>query len=180
MLFQEIYWQMLKIILGMNAIILIPVFILFSIGLYTLAKKQDIQNPWLAWIPVVNYFVLGTLIKDAPYIKKKFKRIEIIALICGIAYFLSAITPILVQMLYFEQVVNTLFIMYWLFSMLLVLVSLGTRAFAIFMYYHLFKIYAPKETVLYTVMSVFSLSYAMIFSIRNYEKPLALQDEDMK
>lgn len=36
-------------------------YILMSVGLYTLAKRRVIANPWLAWLPIGNMWILGGL-----------------------------------------------------------------------------------------------------------------------
>lgn len=176
--FQEMYNKILTLTYSMYALILIPIFILYSIGLYKLAKNQNIQNAWLAWMPVGNYYILGLLIKDAPYIKNKFKKIEIIALICGAVYALANIIPLLYQTQYMGKLtanINTFitspaYMNLMIISLIVVLISICTKAFIIFMYYHLFKIYAPYEATLYTVLCVFSYSFVFLFSIRDYKK----------
>ncbi len=36
-------------------------YVLFSLGLYTVAKRRMINHPWLSWIPVANIWILGSL-----------------------------------------------------------------------------------------------------------------------
>ena len=36
-------------------------YVMVSLSVYTLAKHRDIPNPWLAWIPVANYWMIGRL-----------------------------------------------------------------------------------------------------------------------
>lgn len=37
-------------------------YILFALGLYTMAKRRDLPNPWLAWIPVAQLYTMGEVI----------------------------------------------------------------------------------------------------------------------
>jgi hypothetical protein len=37
-------------------------YVLAAIGLYTMAKNRDIENAWIAWIPVVQLYIIGRLI----------------------------------------------------------------------------------------------------------------------
>ena len=39
----------------------IAIYVLGSLGLYTIAKRRYINNPWLAWIPIGNYWIAGCL-----------------------------------------------------------------------------------------------------------------------
>lgn len=39
----------------------IALYVFSSLGLYSHAKRHNINNPWLAWLPVGNYWVSGKL-----------------------------------------------------------------------------------------------------------------------
>ncbi len=39
-------------------------YVLTSRALHTLARRRGIANPWLAWIPYGNYWIMGALAKD--------------------------------------------------------------------------------------------------------------------
>lgn len=39
----------------------VAAYIFTALALYTIAKRRGIQKPWLAWIPVVNVWVLGCI-----------------------------------------------------------------------------------------------------------------------
>lgn len=36
-------------------------YILTSLALYTIADRRGIKNPWLAWLPVAYYWLLGSI-----------------------------------------------------------------------------------------------------------------------
>lgn len=39
----------------------ITTYVLYSLGLYTIAQRRRISKPWLAWIPVGNLWLLGCI-----------------------------------------------------------------------------------------------------------------------
>lgn len=39
-------------------------YIMTALSLYTIAKRRDISNPWMAWIPYVNVWTLGSIVKQ--------------------------------------------------------------------------------------------------------------------
>lgn len=39
----------------------ITTYVLYSLGLYTIAQRRRISKPWLAWIPVGNLWLLGSI-----------------------------------------------------------------------------------------------------------------------
>lgn len=36
-------------------------YVLMALGLYTIAKRRGINKPWLAWVPVGNFWLLGCI-----------------------------------------------------------------------------------------------------------------------
>ena len=47
------------------------VYILQAWALYTIAQRRGINKPWLAWIPVVNVWILGSISDQYQYVVKK-------------------------------------------------------------------------------------------------------------
>ena len=49
----------------------ILVYILQALALYTIAKRRGINKPWLAWIPLVNVWILGAVSDQYQYVVKR-------------------------------------------------------------------------------------------------------------
>ncbi len=47
--------------IAVSAVIGIAIYLLESISVYKMAKSAEIKNPWLAFVPVANDWVFGTL-----------------------------------------------------------------------------------------------------------------------
>ncbi len=45
-------------------------YVLQSVGMYTIAKRRGIHNPWMAWVPVVNMWILGSISDQYQYVAK--------------------------------------------------------------------------------------------------------------
>ena len=63
----------------------IAAYVLSSLGLYTIAKRRGISNPWLAWIPVANAWILGSISDQYRYVTKgqiKNKRKTLLIMEC--------------------------------------------------------------------------------------------------
>ena len=61
----------------------IAMYVLTSLGLYTIAKRRAISKAWLAWIPVVNYWLIGCISDQYRYVVKgqvKSKRKSLLTL----------------------------------------------------------------------------------------------------
>ena len=46
------------------------IYILEALGMYTIAKRRGIHNPWLAWIPVGQSWIMGSISDQYQYLTK--------------------------------------------------------------------------------------------------------------
>lgn len=46
-------------------------YVLSSIGIYTIAKRRGIHNPWLAWLPIGNHWIVGCISDQYQYVVKE-------------------------------------------------------------------------------------------------------------
>lgn len=64
----------------------IAVYVLTALAFYTVADRRGLKNPWLAWIPVANLWLLGSISDQYRYVVKgEFKSKRKILLVLGIA-----------------------------------------------------------------------------------------------
>ena len=81
-----------------STLINIAVYVLTAFGLYTIANRRGISKPWLAWIPVVDVWILGSISDQYRYVVKgqnKSKRKALVTLSI-ISCILSVIAVILI------------------------------------------------------------------------------------
>ena len=48
----------------------IVMYILQSLGMYTIANRRSIKHPWMAWLPVTNMWILGSIADQYQYVAK--------------------------------------------------------------------------------------------------------------
>lgn len=127
-------------------IIGIVLYILSAIGLYKLADNRNIANPWLAFIPVVNLYILGLIVK-----KLRFEAFEIPSpeLVLPIGCIVAAI-------------LRSVPLLGWLAAVAYLLLMLLTL-------YRLYCIYRPVQAVLWLVLSIVLpfMGPIFVFIIRN-------------
>ena len=46
----------------------IGAYVFSSLALYTVAQRRGLNKPWLAWVPVVNCWILGSLSDQYRYV----------------------------------------------------------------------------------------------------------------
>ena len=48
----------------------IAAYILQALGMYTIASRRQINHPWMAWVPLVNSYMLGCISDQYQYVAK--------------------------------------------------------------------------------------------------------------
>lgn len=156
------------LILGSVALVAFIVFIacfgligyLFkAIAFYSMAKGQEIDHAWLAWIPVVNNYLFGELIDN---------KVRFTSLVIPQAKWILLFAPIAVSVL--TPVQNG--------GVLSLIVAILGILVAIYQYsasYRLYKLYDPDKAVVYTVISaiffwIVFLPPIFYFTLRNKTK----------
>ena len=137
------------------AIIAIVLYILLALGLYTLAKRRNIANPWLAWIPFVGQvFLLGKLVGCEVNIGGwKIEKLDIVLLIGSIIVLVLGQVPVL------GLILGIAFAILYFFTL-----------------YKLFSIYKPDLAVVWLVLSII-LSFMgpiFIFVMRNEDPKIGV------
>jgi len=53
-------------------------YIPFSLGLYRMAVKCGVENPWLAWVPFANLYVMGLIVRELKFQDYEVPRPELV------------------------------------------------------------------------------------------------------
>lgn len=53
-----------------SGIVSIVAYVFMAMGLYAIAKRRGIRNPWLAWIPIGNVWLLGCISDQYRYVAR--------------------------------------------------------------------------------------------------------------
>ncbi|MFZ2539468.1 MAG: hypothetical protein WAX04_11275 [Oscillospiraceae bacterium] len=160
------------------------VFYIFNaLGLYKISKNRGYKNAWLAFVPVVNSFVLGGIADNinACYMKKSNHRIWLIVLkliTCAlyfvyIAILISTVARFMQEALVYGIEPNpSAFAPMMLIGLLMGTVGIASFVFTCICWYKVFADYSPNNATLFLVLSIlFGIAPFFIFAIRN--KPSA-------
>ena len=63
-------WLILRSLFGMPMLLSLVTYVLTALALYTIARRRGLKNPWLAWIPVADCWLLGSLSDQYRYVVK--------------------------------------------------------------------------------------------------------------
>lgn len=127
----------------------IALYIIFAYALYKITVNAGLENPWMAWIPILQLYILGKLIKSLKIESYEIPNIEIV---------LPAATLLSV-------VLNNV-------PVIGGLVSLANFILMLFALNKLYKMYKPDKATLFTVLSIFGLPIPFIFMSIKDLKPI--------
>jgi len=156
-------------------------YVLQSVGLYSIAKRRGIHNPWLAWIPVGSSWMIGCISDQYQYVVKGKIRNKRKALL--VLNILSAIISVVFIVCY-AVLMGSLFgsmegpeafyaLAPVLLSMVFALVAVGISvAMTVIMYIALYDLYVscdPGNGVLFLILGIiFNIAQPLlIFICRN-------------
>ena len=167
----EVLNELSKLMVGMVAFLMIIVVITIALGiiayiftslsLYKIAQNRRIPNPWMAWIPIVNGYLLGNIADDINAYSNKNSNYKIILLVTNIIT--SGVGGIMFA------VISTTLNDGSHFTLILRLILLAQTIIQLFALYIIFKDYKPNSAVVYLILCIFipiSLPF-ILYSLRN-------------
>lgn len=166
----------------------IAVYVLRSLGFYKMAQNRGINKPWLAWIPVGDSWILGSLADQYRYVAKgEVKNRRKVLLWLNIIFF-AVYFAFIAVFVYFiisttlgamngvvsdEMLYETLGAAFGMLGIALVMLVVAV-VMAVFQYIALFDLYKscdPNNATLFLLLSIF-VSVTMpffVFFLRNKE-----------
>lgn len=169
----------------------IAAYVLTALGLYTVARRRGLNKPWLAWIPVIRCWLLGSLSDQYHYVVKgenKSKR-KLLVVLSILSLVLSVMIFVLVFVLVLQVIGGTYgyvreseaveMVMGPLLGILgLCLPLCGVAiAYAIIRYMALYDVYKsmdPGNCVLFLVLSILVGITEPFFLFFNRDKDLGM------
>lgn len=176
---------------GISTLFSIACYVLTALALYTMAKRRGLNRPWLAWIPVVNCWLIGSLSDQYRYVVKgenKSKRkvllvLRILMMVMGIAMAAVGIALVFGAVNGAMQGFNESRMMETVLGPLVGIVGMClpmagiSIAYAVIYYMALYDIYRsmdPVNCVLFTVLSILFNVTEPFFLFFNRNKDLGM------
>ncbi len=152
----------------------IAMYVLRSLGVYTIAKRRGINHPWFAWVPVVDSYLLGCIADQFRYVVKgQVKNKRKVLLVMNI---LLAVTYVVLFCFYFSligklmgaavsgagmseaQMMNLLMspvIGILIAALVMMVVAIVVAVFRYMALYDLYTSCSPQNNVLFLVLGIF-------------------------
>ncbi|GFP76561.1 hypothetical protein [Clostridium fungisolvens] len=144
------FFALLGFFLFFFSIISLVLYIFMAYALYKMAVRQGLENPWVAWIPIAQLYILGKLIKGLKIFDYEVPNIEIVL-----------------------PVASIIFVVFRHVHILGTLVSLVNFILVLFALNKLYKLYKPENATFYTILSILGFTVPFIvFSLKDKD-PIA-------
>ena len=143
------------------------VYVLHSVGMYSIAKRRGIHHAWLSWIPLGNVWVLGSVSDQYQYVAKgKIRSRRKVLLGLSIATYALMISFYVMYFLYMAQVlmyadylsaadVMAPGLALLAIALVMMVIAVVTAVFQYIAYYDLFESCNPNNSVMFLVLGIF-------------------------
>lgn len=138
-------------------------YVLQSLGMFAVAKRRRIENPWLAWIPVGNMWMLGCISDQFRYVTNgKDRKFRKLLLWLTVGIYMAMIPMFIMEFcMIFTVGVGTNSEALFIFAILTILLAVVVFAVSVFAMviqymaiYDYFCSCEPDNAVLYLVLSI--------------------------
>ena len=150
----------------------VAAYIFMSLGLYAIARSRRIPNPWLAWVPLGNLWILGSIADQYRYVTrgediKRRKRMLVYGIvelgivpiaatlvagwvIAAVAFGVTEARPGLALAL----LLLGMLVLLILLAVVLVVVAIMLQVQRCYAFYELFSSCVPQRRKLYSALSI--------------------------
>ena len=134
-------------------IIAVVLYLLFALGLYGLAKNEGTGNEWFAFIPILQLYIIGKILREIKISTYTIPQLELVLPLAPIALMIVGailgIIPLLGGLVTF-------------------LLNIAYAVFSIIVMYNFYKRYRGEKATLMTVLSVilFFMGPIYVFNLR--------------
>jgi len=139
----------------------VAVYVLHSLGLYTIAQRRGIRKPWLAWVPIGNSWLLGSISDQYQYLvkgkvttrRKMMLGLSITLFAVYIVWIIVMIVGIIVSELGGGEAAGAILTVFiGLFGM--VAAAIALTVYQYLSYYDLYRSCERTNGVLYLILSI--------------------------
>lgn len=139
-------------------IIGVCLYLLFALGLYGLAKNEKTGNEWFAFVPFLQLYIIGKILREVKISTYTIPSLELVLPLAPIALMIAG---------------KILGIIPFLGGLLTIILNIAYGIFSIIVMYNFYKRYKGEKAVLMTILSVilFFMGPIYVFNLRN-SRPL--------
>ena len=140
-------------------------YVLHSVGVYSVAERRGIRNAWLAWIPIGNLWILGSISDQYQYltkgkVKNRRKALLVLTVAEVVAYIVCFVSMIIAGISTAISGTPAAAIVTVLAGLVMAAISIALVVITYMCYYDMFRSCEPGSATLFLVLSIL-ISYAL-------------------
>ena len=166
----------------------VVMYVFHSLGLYTVAKRRGIHNPWLSWVPIANMWILGSISDQYQYVTKgkirnRRKLLVGLNIVTGVLLILFWIVSVVAMIRsagsVFGQAAGNAQMLQMVLQMIgtsgvMSVIAILTAVFQYIAYYDLFLSCNPNSSSAFLVLSILFNFLLPIFVFASRKKDLGM------
>ena len=142
-------------------------YVFTALALYTIAKRREIRNPWMAWVPLLNVWILGSISDQYRYVVKNEVRskrkvlltVSILQFVATTAAIVKVIASVVMAVTGMAQSIHETELIRLILSSLAFFIPVAILAilslvFRILALYDVFTSCDPANNILYLILSL--------------------------
>ena len=130
----------------------IAFYVIFSLGLYTMAVNRGIANPWLAWVPIADLYIIALILKSLNVFGFEIPMFTVAYPVAAVVVGLLNRVPLIGGLL-----------------------SLAYFLLSLCVFNKLYRMYSPANATLFTILSIFGLPIPIIMYMIRNNQPVEVQ-----
>ena len=139
-------------------------YVLTAAAVYVIARRRGLRKPWLAWVPVFNLWLLGSLSDQYQYVvRRRNTHRRVVLLVLNLLKPVLAAGTLWFGMIILQQIsygvdlssIWDLWLGLFGFGVPLMVVSVAAMVIRYIALYDVFKSLDPDNAVLFVVLSIF-------------------------
>lgn len=76
-----------------SLIITVTAYAMSSYGLYCIAKRNNVKNPWIAFVPILHYYIIGSICEEYRIKGLEIKNLGVVLPLVLLVQVMSAYVP---------------------------------------------------------------------------------------
>ncbi|UNC90759.1 hypothetical protein [Candidatus Contubernalis alkaliaceticus] len=113
---------LLSFLLGLGAFLFVFAviglicYVLLAMGLYTMANNKGLENPWFAWVPILQFYILGQIIEEMRFGNFEVPNVPVALVVAAVAPAILGTIPLIGWLISLASMVILLYSLYLLFD----------------------------------------------------------------
>ena len=180
----QLFAAVFAVIYAFMIMLALALYVLHAFGLYKLAKKRAVRHAWMAWVPIVGNWILGSVSDQYQYVVKgRIKSSRFVLVILSVLAIAMSVAVVVLSEEVIVSIASKIFfgtgeintaqlVAMIILAVLCTIARLTYRVFSLLAHFDLYRSCTDKHSVVYLVLTIFLcfLEPVFVFVCRNKDE----------